>query len=53
MQQQAPLRHQRLASIVALADDQRLLLRGEVEAVLVGLRDGDLEAFANRPPPLT
>jgi hypothetical protein len=31
MRQKTPFRHHRLARVVAVADDQRALLRGEVE----------------------
>jgi hypothetical protein len=41
--QQIPLRHHGIALAVSLAHDQRMLLRGKVEPVLVLLRDGDLE----------
>jgi hypothetical protein len=34
-------------------DDQRALCRSDVEALLVGLRDGDLEALTDRLPALT
>ena len=42
-----PLRHDGLALLVSVADDQHPLLRGEVEAVLVGLRDSNLEPFTD------
>jgi hypothetical protein len=53
VRQQTPFRHHRLALIVASSNDQRPPLRREVEAVLIGLGDGDLEALSYRLPPLT
>jgi hypothetical protein len=47
MRQQTPLRHHRLTHVVALADDQSPLGRGEVEPVLVFLGDGDLEPLTD------
>jgi hypothetical protein len=50
VRQKAPVRHRSLALVLTLANDQRPLLRGEVVPLLVGVRDGDLEPFADRPP---
>jgi hypothetical protein len=53
MRQQTPLRHHRLTHVVALADDQSPLGRGEVEPVLVFLGDGDLEPLTDGLSTLT
>jgi hypothetical protein len=52
MRQQTTFRHHRLALIVEFANDHRALLRSEIEAMLVGLGHGDLEALSYRLPAL-